>query len=266
MNKQCQHGFTLIEMAIVFLILAALLSYTFMPLRAQLETANIKEARGKLAEIEEAIYGFAIANGRLPCPTLPGQGGLSVPQNPNPTTTCNSYIGFVPSVSLGLKGETNCDGLLLDPWGRPYRYSVTDSNFDGINGDDFVVSNQLRDPPDGVGIADAAPDLRVCRNLDAACIGGGGTAAADIIADEVVAVIFSMGTKSRGNSAAENENAGEGGTLPSTCGLSAYPIGNDRYYYAAKRREIAGQEFDDNLIWISPSLLYGKLLQAGQIP
>jgi len=260
MNKQFQHGFTLLEMAIVLVILAALLSYTFMPLRAQLETANIKEARGKLVEVEQALYGFAIANGRLPCPTLPGQGGLSQPQPPG--AACSSSIGFVPSVSLGLKGEINCDGLLLDPWGRPYRYSVTDSDADGDGNDDFVVSNQLRDA--NVGITNATPDLRICHNLDAACTGG--TAAADIIADNVVAVIFSMGTNSRGNSATENENAGEGGTLASSCGLSAYPIGNDRFYYAAQRREIAGDEFDDNLIWISPSILYGKLLQAGQIP
>lgn len=258
MNRQCQHGFTLIEMAIVFLIIGALLSYTFMPLRAQLETANIKEARGKLAEIEDAIYGFAIANGRLPCPTLPGQGGQSLPLDP--ATVCNSYIGFVPSGTLGLKGETNCDGLLVDPWGRPYRYSVTDSDFDADGSDDFVAINELRN----VGIADAAPDLQVCRNLDAAC--NSTTAQPNIIAREVVAVIFSMGTKGRANSATENENAGEGGTLPSSCGLSAYPIGNDRFYYAATRREIAGQEFDDQLIWISPHILYGKLLQAGQIP
>jgi len=125
-NKQLQHGFTLIEMAIVLLILAALLSYTFMPLRAQLETAHIKEARGKLAEIEQAIYGFAIATGRLPCPTLPGQGGLSQPQPPG--AACSNAIGFVPSVILGLKGENNCDGLLLDPRGGPNRYSVTASD------------------------------------------------------------------------------------------------------------------------------------------
>lgn len=260
MNRQFQYGFTLIEMAIVLLIIGALLSYTFMPLRAQLETANIKEARGKLAQIEEAIYGFAIANGRLPCPTLPGQGGLSLPQDP--PDACNSAIGFVPAGSLGLKGETNCDGLLVDPWGRPYRYSVTDDDANGDGNDDFVVRNQLQDT--NVGIANATPDLRVCRNLGAAC--NSATAAADVIADDVVAVIFSMGTKSRANSATENENAGEGGTLASTCGLSAYPIGNDRFYYAAKRREIAGQEFDDQLIWISPHILYGKLLQAGQIP
>lgn len=260
MNKQLQHGFTLLEMAIVLVILAALLSYTFMPLRAQLETANIKEARSKLAQIEDALYGFAIANGRLPCPTLPGEDGLSAPEDP--VSACDSYIGFVPSVTLGLKGEINCDGLLLDPWGRPYRYSVTGDDANGNNIDDFVVSNELRT----VGIDLAAPDLRVCHNLDAACIAGSGTPAADIIADNVVAVIFSMGTTSRVNSAAENENAGEGSPLPSNCGLAAYPIGNDRFYYAAKRREIAEQEFDDNLIWISPHILYGKLLQAGRIP
>lgn len=189
MNRQFQYGFTLIEMAIVLLIIGALLSYTFMPLRAQLETANIKEARGKLAQIEEAIYGFAIANGRLPCPTLPGQGGLSLPQDP--PDACNSAIGFVPAGSLGLKGETNCDGLLVDPWGRPYRYSVTDDDANGDGNDDFVVRNQLQDT--NVGIANATPDLRVCRNLGAAC--NSATAAADVIADDVVAVIFPWAPK-----------------------------------------------------------------------
>ena len=60
MKLSKQRGFTLIEIAIVFVIIAILLSYTFMPLRAQIETKNIKEARAKLVEIEEALYVFAI--------------------------------------------------------------------------------------------------------------------------------------------------------------------------------------------------------------
>ncbi len=271
-----QQGFTLIEIAIVFVIIAALLSYAFMPLRAQLETKNIKEARSKLLEIEEALYGFAIANNRLPCPTQPGLNGVANPPDPSAAATphCNAsaaitgYIGFVPSNTLGIKGEVNCDGLLTDPWGRPYRYSVV--NTDGLPaaGDDdgsgdFVVTGGLRAQaissgnPTLTGPNAVAPDIMVCNNLQANCT------AANASTETAVAVIFAMGTKGRANSARENENAGEGGTIASTCGLPAYPIGNDTRYYSAQRKEIAGQEFDDILIWISPNTLYSKLLQAG---
>ena len=252
MRTQPQYGFTLIEVAIVFVIIAALLSYVFMPLRAQLETANINKARSKLAEIEESIYGFAIANGRIPCPTIPGVSGIEDPLNT--ATDCNNYIGFVPSGTLGIKGEVNCDGLLTDPWGRPYMYSVTDSNISG-NGD-FVVPDGIRDAG---GPASTAPNIKVCNDLNVNCTAGGGSASTE----NAVAVIFSMGTRTRANSTEEDENAGEGPNMPSTCGLPAYELGNDAQYYSAQRIEVAGQEFDDIVIWISPNILFSKLLQAG---
>lgn len=253
-----QSGFTLIEVAIVFVIIAALLSYTFMPLRAQLETANIKQATAKLAEIEEALYGFAIANGRLPCPTIPGNNGVE-----NPDTTINhcagnaaitGYIGFVPVSTLSVKGNVNCDGLLVDPWGQPYRYSISNSNASG-NGD-FVVFDGIRS---GGGPTGVNPDIKVCNDLSINC----NAAAASFSTDEAVAVIFSMGTRQRANSTDEDENAGEGAALASTCGLPAYPMGSDSFYYSSLRIEVAGQEFDDIVTWISPNILYAKLLQAG---
>lgn len=281
MKKFKQHGFTLIEIAIVFVIIAVLLSYTFMPLRAQLESKNIKDARSKLVEIEEALYGFAIANNRLPCPTRPGLNGVSNPPDPTIAATphCNGnaaiagYIGFVPSNTLGIKGEVNCDGLLTDPWGRPYRYSVV--NTDGIVADvtdddgsgDFVVTaglqlqatftGNLNGDPTLTAPNAVEPNIMVCNNLVANCT------VADASTTTAVAVIFAMGTKERANGPRENENAGEGGTIASTCGLPAYPISNDIRYYSAQRKEVVGQEFDDILIWISPNILYSRLLQAG---
>ena len=259
MNRyHTQAGFTLIEVAIVFVIIAALLTYTFMPLRAQLEAANIKQAQAKLAEIEQSLYGFAIANGRLPCPTIPGNNGIE-----NPDTTVNhcagnvaigGYIGFVPATTLGVKGEVNCDGLLIDPWGRPYMYSITNSNASG-NGD-FVVFDGIRLAG---GPTAVTPDIKICNDLTQNCNAGAGS----FSTDEAVAIIFSLGTRERTNSADENENAGEGAAIASTCGLPAYQVGSDIFYYSAQRIEVAGQEFDDIVTWISPNILYAKLLQAG---
>jgi len=264
-------GFTLIEIAIVLVIIAVLLSYTFMPLRAQLETANIKKAHSKLTEIEESLYGFAIANERLPCPTLPGQGGTAQPAILDATPpaipgadSCTTNIGFVPSSTLGLKGQVNCDGLLIDPWGRPYYYSIT--NADASNDwDDFVERGQLKSIANGgEGIDAVTPDIQICNNLDVDCTAA--TPASAISTSNAVAVIFTRGTRQRNNSTDEDENAGEGANLASGCGLPAYEMGNDRFYYASTRRETAGQEFDDIITWISPNSLYSKMLKAGIIP
>jgi len=257
-NNYKQNGFTLIEVAIVFVIIAALLSYTLLPLRAQRESANIKNARVKLVEIEEALYGFAIANGRLPCPTIPGNNGV---ENPDPPTShcagnaaIGGYIGFVPTTTLGVKGEVNCDGLLLDPWGRPYMYSITNSSVSG-NGD-FVTFDGIRLAG---GPTAVTPDIKICNDLSQNCNAGAGS----FSTDSAVAIIFSMGNRERPNSADENENAGDGTALASSCGLAAYQVGGDRFYYSAQRIEVAGQEFDDIVVWISPNILYAKMLQAG---
>jgi len=252
-------GFSLIEMAIVMLILAVLLSAAILPLRGQKEVANVKQARADLQSVQEAIYGFAIANGRLPCPALPGNGGN---EDGGGAANCTSYHGFVPYNSLGLNGETNCDGLLTDPWGNPYRYSVTnvdDAALGTPGNDDFVRNGEIA----LVGVANLAPDIRICSNLDNAC--NAATAAADRVADGVAAIIFSMGQQWQNPSNSEVENAGEGAAIASTCGLTNYAIGGDRYFYAANTREVGANRFDDIVSWISPSILYARLLTAGQL-
>jgi len=249
-------GFTLIEVAIVFTILAALLAASIYPFTAQRESAHIAASKTKLNEIQEAIYGFAIAQDRLPCPTTPGTGGVSQPANP--AASCTTYHGFVPSSTLGITGNVNCDGLLLDAWGQPYRYSVTNTDVGGNGADDFIVTNETS----VVGIANLNPDLWICRDLAVDC---STSLATNRVSSNAVAVIYSLGKPRSTSTAQEDENAGEAST-GSTCGISNYAIANDRFFYAADRREIPGQEFDDILIWISQNTLYAKLLQAGQLP
>lgn len=274
-HMNTQKGFTLIEIAVVFVILAALLAASIYPLTAQRESAHIAEAKIKLKEIQEALYGFAIAQDRIPCPTLPNNGGASVPLNPvtpatGPPDNCQSYHGFVPSTTLGISGSVNCDGLLLDPWGQPYRYSVTSTD-DPVNGNpgyaDFVVSDETSQVQiinlDPVIMTGPNQYLRVCRNLGVGCPA---SAPIDIVSDYAVAVIYSLGKPRSTSNAQEDQNAGEAAPLASSCGIASYEMPNDRFFYSAERREIVGQEFDDIMIWISPNILYSRLLQAGQLP
>ena len=116
MNRiNMQRGFSLIELAIVLVVVGLLIGYLILPLGMQRENRNIAEARAKLQEIEEALYGFAIANNRLPCPTTPGQNGQEVGGG---GADCGTNRGFVPSNTLGITGAVDCDGLLVDPWNR----------------------------------------------------------------------------------------------------------------------------------------------------
>jgi len=258
LNLKTFHGFTLVELAVVMLILAFLLTSGFMSVSALRKSKNFSDTRKQLAEIESALYGFAIAYERLPCPAIPGNGGQANPLNP--ATDCNTYIGFVPSNTLGINGAVNCDGLLTDPWGRPYRYSVVQADAGNSPGSDFVTTGGIQLE----GMALVRPNIQICRNTSVAC--GSGTPTNNIVTTNAVAVVFSMG-EPRTNSAAENENAGEpGASMASTCGLNAHELSNDQFYYSSPIIEVDGNEYDDILIWISHTVLYNKLLEAGHRP
>ncbi len=235
-----------------------------MSVSALRKSSRFIDARHHLNNIESALYGFAIAYDRLPCPTMPGRGAQSIPLNPlsdcADANAINGYIGFVPSAALGISGPVNCDGLLIDPWGRPYRYSVTMADAGLVPGGDFITGGGIHNE----GMENVRPNLRICRDIDAGC--SSSTSAGNIITQNAVAVVFSMGEPAT-NSNAENENAGEDGrTVASQCELADYELGNDTNYYSSPIIEVDSRHYDDILIWISPTILFNKLLEARRLP
>jgi len=113
MNMQRLHaGFTLAEMAIVLVIVGLLLGGLLIPLSAQQENQFRSETDKSLAEIREALIGYAIINGKLPCPmpttiTDPAAAGYG-----EAAATCNPGTeGYLPWKTLGVT-ET-------DTWGEP---------------------------------------------------------------------------------------------------------------------------------------------------
>jgi len=234
-------GFTLVEMAIVMVIVGLMLGGLMMSLSQTTENTRRNDAQTQLAEIVEALYGYAQANGRLPCPATPASNGAELPAGGG---VCTRQHGFVPSSTLGLKGTINSDGLLLDPWNNPLRYSVTTSNTSA-----FTTANRMQITTMSV----LAPDLRICR--EAAC--------ANLISSTIPVVILSMGKNwSAFTSADEVANAGEttvGGGPTGT----VYRIANNRDFVSTGYNET---NFDDLLTWISPNILYTKMITAGKLP
>lgn len=227
-------GFSILEMAIVMVIVATLLGGLLVSISTTQELNNRIDAEDTLEEIREALYGFAQANGRLPCPATAASAGVEAPVGGG---VCAQRFGFVPWSTLGLSGSLNTDNLLMDSWLNPYRYSVTNQNVSA-----FTTAGAMS----LVGMAALTPDLQIC---DAA---GCGT----VLFDSAPAVILSMGADwATFVSADEVENA--------EATVAGYRQANDIEFVTTGYIE---DTFDDIVTWISPSVLYTKMIAAGQLP
>lgn len=106
-----KHGFTLIEMAIVLVVLSLTASLLVTPLAMRAEASRRHAAEGMLDGITEALIGFALVHGRLPCPSIepdPASPAYGLEQGP----PCPLNVpGYLPWRTLGLPAH--------DPWGNP---------------------------------------------------------------------------------------------------------------------------------------------------
>lgn len=231
-------GFSLIELAIVLLILGILGTSSILMFNAQVEAKQFADTQRTLDQVREAVIGFALKFGRLPCPATNVSGGVeSVSGTPGVCTIdlATSTPGFVPAVTLGL-GGTDTNGFLLDAWGNPIYYAVTKSD-----GDAFTTTNKMKT----VGIPNLNPDLVVCITRVGAVGIFCGAGRDDV---KTPAVIFSTGKSFkavgvRAGDETENLNAGN------KVFVSHEP----------------GDQYDDLVIWLSPNILYNRLIAAGAI-
>lgn len=109
-------GFTLVEMAVVLALLGLILGVIAIPLSTQLEQQRIRETQRQLELTREAIFGFALATGRLPCAATPTTPSTTPDAG---TESCPAISGVVPWTTLGVS-ET-------DAWGSRFTYRVTAS-------------------------------------------------------------------------------------------------------------------------------------------
>ena len=269
-----QHsGFTLIELAVVLLILGALFAGIIVPFTTQIELRRVSETQKTLEEIREALLGFAAAHGRLPCPAAPNTTGVEskVPAGANTDkqgNCTNFWDGFVPGTTLGI-GPTDSSGYILDAWNNRIRYAVTNTDrlsaggvappncydFTG-EGTNTGSNSEMRN----VGMATLTPDLKVCSTVT----GSTATACAAnrSLVDTAVAVIYSTGpntTQPDTGGTRTDENANPN---PNMAGVA------NRVFVSDERAGPGAPngEFDDIVIWLSPNILYAKMISAGRLP
>ncbi len=227
--KFIQSGFTLVELTMVLIIVALLSTGLLFGVSAQRSVAENADAQRQLENIRETLLGFAIANGRLPCPAVPtlASGDVNAGVAATPPCLNAAQHGVLPWATLGLP-ET-------DPWGNRYTYFA---------GSDFTAAVPV-----------GAQTSFTLDTIGTANIKDNGASAANIASD-LPAVIVSHGSRAVG------AYQPTGNQVP---GAAADELENANATLTFISRT-PGDTFDDLVSWIVPSILKSRMVAAGRLP
>lgn len=247
-------GFTLVEVAVVLLVLALLASGLSVPIAAHLQMRRHEEARKQMEQARDALLGFAAAHGRLPCPALEaGRGQESfAPGGDAANGECADFhAGLLPGAALGL-APLDGEGFVRDPWSSArnrVRYAVSGVTVNGVTRA-LTRANGLQSAT-LAGVGDAPHYLFVCASGSGATASGCG-AAANHLTRKAAFVLLSLGP----NAAASAAPAGD----------EARNVDGDAVFVSHDASDVAGREFDDIVQWVSVHLVVHRLLTAGRLP
>jgi len=257
------NGFSLIEVAIVLVIISVLVAIVAVPLATQLEQQRITDTNKQLETIKEAIIGFALANGRFPCAARLADNGAESLKNTDPSIgDCYAYVGYVPAVTLGLN-SIDSNGFAVDAWGlsqNRIRYAVMDLKipFPAAAGcTNNAPIDHAMTMTDGMRsatmpcVASAAINMLTVTSTTVTNVAQG--CAPANLTTKAPFVLISLGKNAAtgGIDADELFNVGGGPTFVS--------------HTPSQTGSCAG-EFDDLVTWPSINTIFARMVQVGRLP
>ena len=246
-----QRGFSLIELAIVLVIIGALVGSFIGTLGSRIENSRYIDGKDELSDIKVALYGHAVSQGfpHLPCPDCRTAtcGALTAGNFANDgiedrngavcDTDTDGSLGNLPWQTLGV-GES-------DPWGNRYSYWVADNVADNTAAA-FDLSSVINS---------ATINTRNGDNLVA-------------LTDAAAAVVFSHGSNGYdaiSSDAVMKTNASADDEVENVNGDNVF-VSRNKSDPGSETTTGDDFEFDDILLWISEFELKGKMVQAGVLP
>lgn len=224
--RRAAAGFSLIELAVVLCVLALLSGGLLQGLAAQRQAAGQREAQLQLNAAVEALLGFAMLNGRLPCPAKATLASSDPAAGREDCTLAGGH-GVLPWATLAL-AET-------DPWGQRLSYYAHPQFTAALPADAHAAF--ALDTSGNARIRDALTgDHDIAADLPAVLVShgqrGGGA-------------YLPSGRQQDGGGPEESENA------DADLSFIAHPPTPD---------------FDDQLAWIIPSVLKSRLVAVSKLP
>jgi len=242
MNIPNRHGgFTLVEMAMVLLILGLLTRSLIQPLINVRSHNQHKQTISQLENIKQALLAYVVAHGALPCP-------LSVSNSQDEADGvvdgrgCLNSVGGLPAAQIAIEGAVNENGALLDEWGRAYQYIVSSENHES-KGDVGSLDWTFANDASVIGIKDMVASLVLCsRTVTSRC------AKNATRASNIVFVVLSQGNNINANTL-QNEN-----------------VDGDNVFLLSEHSIETRNIYDDYLTWSSAEEALYWMLRAGWLP
>lgn len=303
-SSSCHHrlrsaaarGFTLVELVVVLMIVAVLLTSALIPLSTQVALRAISDTQRTMDEIKEAIIGYAQANGRLPCPAdgTIAAGSLNAGVEQYAANVCTTTFGVVPWTTLGVSEA--------DAWGRRFSYRVSPAFADALP--PATTTWQTTNPPSpATQSPPCTPSQNPTLSTFALCTLGdvavfnptdaNKVVASTAIATNIPVIIISHGKNGYGayqrsgiRVAGTNDADGNGvpdqnthetaNAIGTTTAIPTGGVASFAFYSRSITPEtstcndttagVAFCEFDDVVAWISPSTLITRMVSAGRLP
>jgi prepilin-type N-terminal cleavage/methylation domain-containing protein len=258
---RAQHGFSLIELAIVLVIVGLVAGGALTAWTSQLVQQRINATKVNQETIKTALIQFISRNNRLPCPAIAGllPSAAAYGQEAPTPGTCTGAVsigvppadasrGIVPWVSLGLPSEVGSDA-----YNTRYTYTIsksatnlTSATLPGMRG----TLSLHNDAPIVLGRAPIGNQLNACSATagDNSCNLGG------------VVVIVSHGKNGLGG-------VGEDGTAfaAPTSAREIQNAGNNTAFVRADYSTVDANYFDDIVLAITPDDLLQPLVKDGAL-
>jgi len=259
LKKHSHSGFTLVELAIALVIVALLTGGLLMSLTSQRAIQQRSSTERQLNQIQDAMIGFFAVNGRLPCPATATSNGeelfcnsesdCSAPDTaPQTHGRCGQFTnGFVPGKTLGLS-PLDSEGRVLDGWNNPIRYSITDKE---ILATSVKYAYTKKDGLKTAKLENLGLNLLyICKALPSLATPTDCGTAANTLSQVAPLVLHSTG---------------QNGTNTSN-GEEVFNLTNGSIFVSHAPTQTAGTEFDDIVVWLSPNILYNRMIAAGKLP
>jgi prepilin-type N-terminal cleavage/methylation domain-containing protein len=254
---QSQRGFSLIEMAMVLVIMGLVIFGATTAIVKVSDAANIKATNDRLQQAKSALLNFVMTYGRLPCPANANSSGQA---SPNASGVCTAGLGntgqagYLPAATLGLNPLDATSNLFLGGWDdsavvggqypRAIRYAVTNTDVSVLTKDAATPVTGLKIASNRTAVAASFPTgaagngFKICLNM----------ACANPLAYNAAVVIWSTGKN--GNQIPVNAEE-----------LQNWNQSTPRLFISHD----ASLTFDDHVIWISYQEIIGKLREGGHL-
>lgn len=232
-------GFTLVEIAIVMLIITLLLAGLVPTISSQVEQRQSNETRKQLEEIQQALIGYAVAKGYFPCPAVSAASGVE--DRTAGACTLGKRVGLLPWSELGVSKT--------DSWGRMFRYSVTPAFANSTTPFTLTASRDITIQT-RTSVTAPLTNFSNASDIPAVVLSNGPNGIFGTL-DNGVSIPNTAPSSNNVND--QNTNGTGGGTTFVSRDFAAPTNGSDL-------------AFDDLVVWISPNTLFNRMVAAGKLP